>query len=171
MFYVCENQLVFFPFINAVIYSIHPFSIRPGQGCRAPLRGVPGGGLRFGLCFCGLVFLPKKKKGKSFSHFITRKPPFFLFFWGAQEKAVEIWESNPSFVHPPTWSTTLAPPYFHPLQLGSVSPATLRSCHGGGENRCGSRGCGGCHGEGGPAGSGNYTAETWIDGSFEVDNE
>lgn len=82
MFYVCENQLVFFPFINAVIYSIHPFSIRPGQGCRAPLRGVPGGGLRFGLCFCGLVISSKKTKRKSFSHFIITSLHLSCFFFG-----------------------------------------------------------------------------------------
>ena len=109
----------------------------------------------FAICccvFCGLVFLvqpPKKKpKGKSFSHFITSKPPSFSFFFlGGANKKQWKFGNHPSFVHP--------------LQLGSVSPATLRSCHGGGENRC-RRGCGGCHGEGGPAGSGNYTAETWM---------
>lgn len=113
MFYVCENQLVFFPFINAVIYSIHPFSIRPGQGCRAPLRGVPGGGLRFGLCFCGLVFLPKKNEREEFFTLHHHKPPsFFCFFFGGPKKKQWKFGNHPSFVHP--------------LQLGSVSPATLR---------------------------------------------
>ena len=100
----------------------------------------------------------KKNETEEFFTLHHHKPPsFFCFFFGGPKKKQWKFGNHPSFVHP--------------LQLGSVSPATLRSCHGGGENRCGSRGCGGCHGEGGPAGSGNYTAETWIDGSLEVDNQ
>jgi len=101
-----------------------------------------------GCVFAGLCFFQKKTKGKSFSHFIITSLHLFFVSFGGPKKKQWKFGNHPSFVHP--------------LQLGSVSPATLRSCHGGGENRCGSRGCGGCHGEGGPAGSGNYTAETWM---------
>ena len=86
--------------------SFFPLSTRdlsilcPGQRCRAPLRGVPGCtsdlgcvSLRACVSLCNLP--PKKKpKRKSFSHFITSKPPFFLFFFGGHKKTVEIWESS-----------------------------------------------------------------------------
>lgn len=55
----------------------------------SPSTRRPGGGLRFGLCFCGLVFLPKKNEREEFfTLHHTHASIFFLFLFlgGGQQK-------------------------------------------------------------------------------------
>lgn len=89
----------------------------------------------WGLClFAGLCFLcnpPPKKKPKRNTVFTlhhTQASIFFLFFfWGWAKKKQWKFGNHPSCVHPRNdQRRPWRPPYFHPPQRGSVSPATLR---------------------------------------------
>lgn len=158
MFYVCENQLVFshlsmrWSTVSILFPSVQV------KGAEPLYEAYPVVVCDLGCVFAGLCFFQKKTKGKSFSHFIiTSLHLFFVSFLGGPRKS----SGNLGIIQALSIHCSLA----------RFLPQLFGNCHGSGENRCGSRGCGGCHGEGGPAGSGNYTAETWIDGSLEVDNQ